>query len=76
MNQDLEMQDQMPVSKAVLTNVIPAMLGMIMVLIYNMADLFFVGQTGDDLQVAAVSMATPLFLIFMSLGNVFGVGGA
>lgn len=73
MNHNLE---SMPVKKAVLTNAIPAMMAMLMVLIYNMADLFFIGQTGDDLKVAAVSMATPLFLIFMSLGNVFGVGGS
>ncbi len=66
----------MPVRQAVFKNAIPAMLAMLMVLVYNMADLFFIGQTGDDLQVAAISMATPLFLIFMSIGNVFGIGGA
>ncbi len=76
MNLSLKEQEAMPVHKAVLMNAIPAMLGMIMILIYNMADLFFIGQTGDDLKVAAVSMATPMFLIFMSLGNIFGVGGA
>lgn len=76
MNENMQKLDNMPVSKAVLTNVIPAMLGMVMALVYNMADLFFIGQTGDDLQVAAISMATPMFLMYMSLGNVFGVGGA
>lgn len=76
MNTDFEKLDNMPVSKVVLTNAIPAMLAMVMVLVYNMADLFFIGQTGDDLQVAAISMATPLFLLFLSLGNVFGLGGA
>lgn len=76
MNNDLEKLDSLPVPKAVLTNAIPAMLAMVMVLIYNMADLFFIGQTGDDLKVAAISMATPMYLLFMSLGNVFGVGGA
>lgn len=76
MSNDFNELNEISVRKAVLTNAIPAMLGMIMVLIYNMADLFFIGQTGDDLQVAAVSLATPIFLMFMSLGNVFGVGGA
>lgn len=76
MDNDLEKLDSMPVPKAVLSNAVPAMLAMVMVLIYNMADLFFIGQTGDDLKVAAISMATPLFLLFMSLGNVFGIGGA
>lgn len=64
-----------PVSQAVLKNAIPAMLAMLMVLIYNLADTFFIGQTHDALQVAAVSLATPVFLIFMSVGTIFGIGG-
>ncbi len=75
MNADrLEQIKSMPVGKLVLNNAIPAMLAMIMVLIYNIADLFFVGQTGDPLKVAAVALATPVFLIFMSIGNIFGIG--
>ena len=60
---------------AVLQNAVPAMLAMLMVLIYNLADTFFIGQTHDALQVAAVSLATPVFLMFMSIGSVFGIGG-
>ncbi|MBO7537209.1 MAG: MATE family efflux transporter [Alphaproteobacteria bacterium] len=48
---------------------------MLMVLIYNVADTFFIGQTHDDLQVAAVSMCTPVFLLFLAVGTIFGVGG-
>ena len=64
-----------PVPKAVLTNTVPAMMAMLMVLIYNLADTFFIGQTHDALQVAAVSLATPVFLIFMAVGTIFGIGG-
>lgn len=64
-----------PVSQAVLKNAVPAMLAMLMVLIYNLADTFFIGQTHDDLQVAAVSLATPVFLMFMAVGTIFGIGG-
>lgn len=64
-----------PISKAVLSNVVPSMIAMIMVLIYNLADTFFIGQTNDPLMVAAVSVATPVFLLFMSVGMLFGVGG-
>ena len=63
------------VSTAVLKNAIPAMVAMLMVLVYNLADTFFIGQTHDDLQVAAVAMCTPVFLMFMSVGTVFGLGG-
>ena len=63
------------ISAAVLKNAIPAMIAMLMVLIYNIADTFFIGQTHNDLQVAAVSMCTPVFLLFMAAGTVFGLGG-
>lgn len=61
--------------KAVFKNALPAMAAMLMVLIYNLADTFFIGQTHDDLQVAAVSLATPVFLLFMAVGTIFGNGG-
>ena len=64
-----------PVPTAVPNNAVPAMAAMLMVLIYNLADTFFIGQTHDDLQVAAVSLATPVFLIFMAVGTIFGIGG-
>ena len=71
----LEVFESMPVPKAVFKNALPAMAAMLMVLVYNLADTFFIGQTHDALQVAAVSLATPVFLIFMALGTVFGMGG-
>ena len=74
-NKSLEVFAKAPIRKAVLQNALPAMAAMLMVLIYNLADTFFIGQTHDDLQVAAVSLATPVFLLFMSVGTVFGIGG-
>ncbi|MGN0729667.1 MATE family efflux transporter [Treponema sp.] len=71
----LEKYNSMSVPRAVMCNIVPAMLAMLMTLIYNLADTFFIAQTHDALQVAAVSIATPVFLIFMSVGNVFGIGG-
>jgi multidrug efflux pump len=63
------------IPRAVISNALPAMAAMLMVLVYNIADTFFIGQTGDALQVSAVSLATPVFLIFMTIGTVFGIGG-
>lgn len=71
----MEVFDKMPVSKAIFKNAIPAIIAMLMVLIYNLADTFFIGQTHDALQVAAVSLATPVFLLFMAVGTAFGIGG-
>ena len=63
------------IPKVVIRNSIPALIAMIMVMVYNLADTFFLGLTHNDLQVTAVSFASPLFMIFMSLGTLFGVGG-
>lgn len=63
------------VPKAVATMAVPSMLGMLINIVYNLADTFFVGQTGDSNQVAAVSVSMPLFLMFIAVGNLFGVGG-
>ena len=41
-----------------------------------MVDTVFVGQTHDPYQMNAVSMATPIFMILMAVGNLFGVGGS
>ncbi len=54
---------------------IPSIISMIMVLLYNLADTFFIGQTKDAYMVAAVSVATPAFLFFMAVGMLFGIGG-
>lgn len=74
-NKSAEIFENAPVHKAVFKNALPAMAAMLMVLIYNLADTFFIGQTHDDLQVAAVSLATPVFLLFMAVGTIFGNGG-
>ena len=71
----LEVFRNAPVGQAVLKNALPAIVAMLMVLVYNLADTFFIGQTHNALLVAAVSVATPVFLIFMAIGTIFGVGG-
>lgn len=64
-----------PVPKAVISNIVPSIISMIMVLVYNLADTFFIGQTKNAYMVAAVSVATPAFLFFMAVGMLFGIGG-
>ena len=74
-NRNLEIFSNAPVPKAVLKKVLPAMAAMVMVLIYNLADTFFIGQNHNDILIAAVSLAMPVFLLFMAVGTIFGVGG-
>ena len=65
-----------PVPKAVLTLVIPTIISQIITIIYNFADTWFVGRTGDEAAVAAISVAMPLFIVMTGLSNLFGIGGA
>lgn len=71
----IEIFKNAPVPKAVLSNVIPSIISMLMVLVYNLADTFFIGQTKNAYMLAAVSVATPAFLLFMAIGMLFGIGG-
>lgn len=75
MRDNTQVFENYKVPKAVAAMAVPSMLGMLINIVYNLADTFFVGQTGDSNQVAAVSISMPLFLLFMAVGNLFGVGG-
>ena len=66
----------MKVSSAVAKMAIPSVISSLVTVLYNMADTFFVGQTGDALQVAAVSLTNPIFILFMAFANMFGMGGS
>ena len=66
----------MKVPKAVAKMAIPSVISSLVTVVYNMADTFFVGQTGDALQVAAVSLTNPIFILFMAFANMFGMGGS
>lgn len=71
-----ELMANMKVSKAVAKMAIPSVISSLVTVIYNMADTFFVGRTGDALQVAAVSLTNPIFILLMAFANMFGMGGS
>ncbi|MEI0488434.1 MATE family efflux transporter [Brachyspira pulli] len=71
----IELFENYPVHKALLTLALPTILGMLVNVFYNMVDTFFVGQTGDPNQVASVSLCMPIYLLLMAFGNIFGIGG-
>lgn len=71
-----ELMGKMKISKAVAKMAIPSVISSLVTVVYNMADTFFVGQTGDLLQVAAVSLTNPIFILMMAFANMFGMGGS
>lgn len=71
-----ELMAEMKVSKAVSKMAVPSIISSLVTVIYNMADTFFVGQTKDALQVAAVSLTNPIFILLMAFANMLGMGGS
>ena len=62
--------------KAIMRVGLPAMLGQLTTLIYNLADTFFVSLTKEPAMIAAVTLCAPILLIIMSIACVFGMGGS
>lgn len=74
-NKRVEIFETLAIPKAVLNLALPTMMGMLVSVIYNLADTFFVGQLNDPFQVAAVTITMPIFLFLMAFGSIFGIGG-
>ena len=55
--------------------ILPSIVSQIIVLIYNMADTFYVGQTHNPYMVAATSLILPVFNISICIAGLAGVGG-
>lgn len=68
--------ETVPVPKAFMTLALPVVLSKIVSLVYNMADTFFIARTGNTDLVAGVSICAPIFLLMVSLGDLFGLGGS
>lgn len=64
------------IPRSYLTLAIPVVLSMVVTLIYNLADTFFVARTNSTALVAGVSLGAPVFTALMAIGNIFGQGGS
>lgn len=67
--------ESLPVPQAVRTMALPAIFSQIIVLIYNMADTFYLGKVNNPYMVAGASLILPVFNITLSLASLAGVGG-
>ncbi len=76
MNSKEDLFQNAPVRKAVFQMAIPTVISSLVLVIYNMADTFFIGQTHDPLQVAAVSLTNAVFVMYMAIAQLFGIGGS
>lgn len=64
-----------PVWKAILIMALPAVFNILIMILYNMADMFFIGQLGDSAKVGAVSVVSPVFSFLSAFSTMIGAGG-
>ena len=67
--------ESIPVPEAVRIMALPTIISQLIVLIYNMADTFYLGRTNNPFMVAGVSLILPVFNICLSLAGLAGIGG-
>lgn len=53
---------------------IPSLISIAVMLLYNMADMYFVGWMGDISAVAAVSLSAPMYSLLMAISTMLGNG--
>ena len=70
-----KMLREAPIWKLICQISLPMILIMLVQVLYNIADLFFIGRCGSYMQIAAVSLAAPVFTVISALGTLIGFGG-
>ena len=71
-----ELFEHAPVPKAYFTMALPVVMGMVVNLVYNIVDTFFIARTQNAQLVAGVSLCAPIFTLMIALGDIFGLGGS
>ena len=70
-----EVFESWPIPRALFELALPMIFGQLIILVYNLADTFFIGRTNNPLMVAGVSLLLPVFNITITFANLFGIGG-
>lgn len=74
MTKNLSQFEGASVPRLIIKFAVPTILSQLVTLIYNLADTYFVGQTNDPIQVAALTLSFPLFMGITMIANLFGIG--
>ena len=74
--QKTELFESMPIPRAVMKLAIPTVLSSLVMVLYNLADTYFVGMLNNAVENAAVTLAAPPLLAFNAVNNLFGVGSS
>ncbi|MCD8334058.1 MAG: MATE family efflux transporter [Clostridiales bacterium] len=71
-----ELFEKAPIHKAYFSLTMPLVCSMVLSLVYNMVDTYFIAQTGNTNLVAGVSLCAPIFSFLIALGDILGLGGS
>jgi putative MATE family efflux protein len=63
------------VPKAIVHMAVPMIMGMILGLLYNLIDAYFIGRLGNTDMMAAITLAFPIEILVMGVGQIYGSGG-
>lgn len=72
----VDLFETMPIPKAVFNLCIPAVISSLVMILYSMADTYFVGMLNNSVQNAAVTLSSPALTAFYGVTNLFGVGAS
>ena len=75
-NSKTKIFEEYPIGKAFISLVTPTIISQIIMIIYNYADAWFLGQTGNTDAVAALAVVMPVFIILNAIACLFGIGGS
>ncbi len=72
--QKIALFEKMSIPRATLNLAVPTVVSSLVMVLYNLADTYFVGMLNNPVQNAAVTLAAPVLLAFNAVNNLFGVG--
>ncbi|KAA1039550.1 MATE family efflux transporter [Macrococcus equipercicus] len=67
--------EEAPITKSIMHFSLPMIIGTLLSVIYSILNIYFIGFLNDSHMISALTLTTPIFALFMGLGNLFGVGG-
>jgi multidrug efflux pump len=67
--------EKAPISQAIFHMAVPMIMSMVLDLVYNLVDAYFIGRLGNTAMLAAITLAFPIEIILMGVGQIFGAGG-
>ena len=75
-SKEKELFENKPVLQAIFNLALPSVIGQIILVLYNLADTFFVGLTENSVMINAVGICMPVYTMLTAISNLFGIGGS